>query len=56
MQDKSYNDWLTAQQTEKNAKKFDYWADRTPSTPTLEQLGLPANVQPSGAPSGFPGQ
>jgi parvulin-like peptidyl-prolyl isomerase len=56
MQDKSYNDWLTAQQTEKKAQKFDNWASVKQDTPTLEQLGLPTDVQSSGLPSGFPGQ
>ncbi len=53
MQTTQFNDWLTKQQTDKKAQKYDYWTDRTPDTPTLDQLGLPTNVQTSGS-SGFP--
>jgi len=56
MQTTAFNDWETKQQTDKNAKKEDYWPDYTPNTPTLTQLGLPENVQPVNGGSGFPGQ
>jgi parvulin-like peptidyl-prolyl isomerase len=40
--DKKFQDWLTAQATEKKATKFEYWSERVPNTPTLDQLGLPS--------------
>ncbi len=50
-QTKKFNDWLTAQQTDKKATKYDNWSDRTPQTPTLAQMGLPDYVPPQGGTS-----
>ncbi|MEP7286244.1 MAG: peptidylprolyl isomerase [Chloroflexota bacterium] len=57
VQDKKFQDWLTAQNTEKNSTKYDIWTERVPSNPTLDQLGLPA-IAPQGGNGipGFPGQ
>jgi peptidyl-prolyl cis-trans isomerase D len=57
LQNKTFSDWVTKQRTEKNAQIFDIWQDRVPSNPTLEDLGLPANLNTTGSGiPGFPGQ
>jgi peptidyl-prolyl cis-trans isomerase D len=52
LEDKQFSDWLTKQRTEKNVQLFDLWRDRVPTSPTLEELGLPSNLGTTG---GFPG-
>jgi hypothetical protein len=52
-QDKQFADWVKKQRDEKGVQIFDLWRDRTPDSPTLTELGLPANL--GGGMGGFPG-
>ncbi len=57
LENKQFSDWLTKQRTDKNAQTFDIYRERVPSTPTIQDLGLPdVSAGGGGGIPGFPGQ
>jgi peptidyl-prolyl cis-trans isomerase D len=58
LENKQFDDWLTAQKTDKHAETYDIYRERVPTTPTLEDLGLSSDLATGGGglPGGIPFQ